>query len=83
MCDDPEPLCVECAKQHTRQKICREHEMCKDIQEFLNSRSKIWYVRFFYFNLAYKTNLIDTFQYTHIMHGINSTCFNCASYTFI
>lgn len=83
MCDDPEPLCVECAKQHTRQKICREHEMCKDIQELLNSRSKIWYVSFFYFNLAYKTNLIDTFQYTHIMHGINSTFLNCASYTFI
>lgn len=83
MCDDPEPLCDECAKQHSRQKICRDHEMCKDIQEFLNSRSNIWYVRFFYFNLAYKTNLIDTFQCTHIMHKLNSTFLNCASYTFI
>lgn len=50
-CDDPEPLCDECAKQHTRQKICRDHEMCKNLLEFLRFRSKNWYVRLFHLNL--------------------------------
>lgn len=43
-CDDPEPLCDECAKQHTRQKICRDHEMCKNLLEFLRFRSKNWFI---------------------------------------
>lgn len=38
-CDDPEPLCETCAKQHTRQKICRDHEICKDIRAFPKFRS--------------------------------------------
>lgn len=67
-CVDPEPLCDECAKQHTRQKTCRDHELCKDVEEFLKFQSKNWYVRFFHFNLVYKTILIDIFQYTIIMH---------------
>lgn len=34
-CDVPEPLCNECAKQHTRQKLGRNHELCDDIRDFL------------------------------------------------
>lgn len=33
-CQDPEPFCDMCAKQHTRQKIFREHELCKDMRDF-------------------------------------------------
>lgn len=39
-CVDPEPLCEECAKQHTRQKTCRNHELCKDVEEFVKFQSK-------------------------------------------
>lgn len=33
-CDVPEPLCIDCAKQHTRQKLSRDHELCDNIGEF-------------------------------------------------
>lgn len=46
-CADPEPLCDKCAKQHTRQKICRDHKMCKDVREFFEYQSKNGYVSFF------------------------------------
>ena len=35
-CDDPDPLCKECAKLHTRQKATRGHEICDDIKLFLS-----------------------------------------------
>lgn len=37
-CDAPEPLCNDCAKQHSRQKLSRDHELCNDIQEYLNNQ---------------------------------------------
>lgn len=33
-CDVPEALCNNCAKQHTRQKFSRNHELGDDIREF-------------------------------------------------
>lgn len=32
-CDDPEPLCEACAKQHTRQKIAKDHEISRNMAE--------------------------------------------------
>ena len=31
-CQDPEPMCEICAKQHIRQKDSRDHEICQDLQ---------------------------------------------------
>lgn len=42
-CEDPEPLCEECAKQHTRFQICKDHEICQDIKYFQETESSIWY----------------------------------------
>lgn len=36
-CDFPEPLCKYCAQQHSRQKLSRDHELCKDMKEFISS----------------------------------------------
>lgn len=48
-CVDPEPLCETCAKQHTRQKAFRDHEVSGNINKFpvhhLNKR----YMYFKYF----------------------------------
>lgn len=33
-CSDPEPLCNDCAKQHTRQNSSRDHELCNDIKGY-------------------------------------------------
>lgn len=33
-CDDPEPLCNACAKQHTKQKLSKNHELCANLKEF-------------------------------------------------
>ncbi|XP_062586611.1 uncharacterized protein LOC134248210 [Saccostrea cucullata] len=35
-CDDQEPLCSECGRQHMRQKIFRGHKLCKDLSLLLN-----------------------------------------------
>lgn len=32
-CDDPEPLCETCAKQHTRHKIAKDHEISQNMAE--------------------------------------------------
>lgn len=32
-CEDPEPLCETCAKQHTRQRAFRDHELSRNIRE--------------------------------------------------
>lgn len=29
-CEVPEALCKDCAQQHTREKLSRYHEVCKD-----------------------------------------------------
>lgn len=46
-CDDPEPLCESCAKHHIRQKICRNHQICENIQEFMQKDQKFWYLFMF------------------------------------
>lgn len=43
-CEDPEPLCENCAKHHTLQKITRNHEMCGDILKFQKPNPITWYV---------------------------------------
>ena len=35
-CEDPEPLCDGCAKQHTRQKATKNHEINNDLTQFNN-----------------------------------------------
>lgn len=40
-CDFSEPLCNDCAKQHTRQKLSRDHEMCNNIGEFHNNQKDL------------------------------------------
>lgn len=35
-CEDPEPLCDNCARQHTRHKLFRDHEICDAIEEIKN-----------------------------------------------
>lgn len=35
-CDVPEPLCKNCAVQHTRHKLCRNHKMSDDMEEYSN-----------------------------------------------
>lgn len=37
-CDDSEPLCNDCAKQHTRQKFSRDHELGDDIRTFYDNQ---------------------------------------------
>lgn len=39
-CDVPEPLCLNCAQQHTRQKLSRDHELCDNIKTFPNAQEK-------------------------------------------
>lgn len=36
-CEDPEPLCEICAKQHTRHRMAKGHEICAEITEFPNN----------------------------------------------
>ena len=35
-CEDPEPLCDGCAKQHTRQKATKGHEISNDLTQLNN-----------------------------------------------
>lgn len=42
-CEDPEPFCGSCAKQHTRQKKFREHQLCGKIRNFSQHLKKIGY----------------------------------------
>lgn len=35
-CDPPEPLCDDCAQQHSRQKLSRDHELCDDMKKYPN-----------------------------------------------
>lgn len=32
-CENPEPLCETCAKNHTKQKLCRDHQISGDVRE--------------------------------------------------
>lgn len=47
-CEDPEPFCESCAKQHTRQKICKDHEICGDMNDYPQQVAKPWYVNFYF-----------------------------------
>lgn len=40
-CDVPEPLCHDCAKQHTRQKSSRDHKLGDDIGKFYEKDSNV------------------------------------------
>lgn len=37
-CEDLEPLCDKCAQEHKRHKLCRDHELCDTLEEFINSQ---------------------------------------------
>lgn len=43
-CEDPEPLCEMCAKQHTRHKLSKDHKICADIEEYPDVRRNIRYI---------------------------------------
>lgn len=36
-CEDPEPLCEMCAKDHTRYKMTKNHKICAEMTEFPNN----------------------------------------------
>lgn len=40
-CEDLEPLCENCAQQHVRHKLCRGHEICNGIEEFLDMKEAL------------------------------------------
>lgn len=40
-CADPEPFCGTCARQHTRQKIFRDHQLCGEIRDFFQHLENI------------------------------------------
>lgn len=39
-CEDPEPLCKTCAREHVRHKISRNHEISDNIREFPNQNKR-------------------------------------------
>lgn len=43
-CKDPEPLCESCAKQHIRQKLARNHDVCADLTDFSTLHPKDGYL---------------------------------------
>lgn len=43
-CTDPAPLCESCAKQHTRQKLASNHDVCVDITYFSTLQPKDGYL---------------------------------------
>lgn len=43
-CDDPEPLCDTCAKNHNKQKLSKYHTLSKNMQDFKNRYSKVYYI---------------------------------------
>lgn len=50
-CEDPEPLCELCAKQHTRQKAFKDHEISTNIHKFLKHHTKKGYLKY---NVSFK-----------------------------
>lgn len=47
-CEDPEPLCKSCAKQHTRQKIAKDHDICADMAKFPKPFENVRYTPVFF-----------------------------------
>lgn len=45
-CEDPEPLCELCAKQHTRQKAFRDHSLNGNMHEFQTHHSMKRYFKY-------------------------------------
>lgn len=43
-CNDPEPLCEACAKEHIRQKISKDHSLSDEIEDFHQSKANVWYI---------------------------------------
>lgn len=41
-CDDPEPLCKACAKEHTRQKQSKDHKLSDKIEKFPETKPNDW-----------------------------------------
>ena len=37
-CDEPEPMCENCAQVHTRQKATRGHEINDDLKQFTEKK---------------------------------------------
>lgn len=37
-CEDPEPLCESCAKQHIRQKVAYNHKICEGMTDFCKNQ---------------------------------------------
>lgn len=69
-CEDPEPLCESCAKQHTRQKIAKNHEISADMATFLTpqkvSRYTCKLLTIFIFNSSKSISfscVLQTFKY--------------------
>lgn len=61
-CDDPEPLCEMCAKEHTRHKMAKDHEICTNMAEFPTAQLNIRYFEF----LQYIVCIHDTSTYKHL-----------------
>lgn len=57
-CEDPEPLCETCAKQHTRQKAFRDHELSGIICEIPKHPSNKGY------KMLWKFVILKKGQYT-------------------
>lgn len=38
---EPEPFCNKCAQQHIRHNLCRNHEICDDIEELHDKKVAI------------------------------------------
>lgn len=68
-CEDPEALCDNCAKQHTKQKYCKNHEMCKDMEKFRNREPTLWYfiiLYIIYFLSTIVKNFTQLFSYLRV-----------------
>ena len=39
-CDEPEPMCANCAQLHTRQKATKGHEINDDLRQFTERQAK-------------------------------------------
>lgn len=53
-CEDPEPLCEICAKQHTRQRALKAHELSGNIHDFPQHRYKRYFVYLSYSHFSKK-----------------------------
>lgn len=40
-CDDPEPFCETCAKQHIRQKMFKKHTLSTDLRDMCKQTNEM------------------------------------------